>query len=143
MSPARAALAPSFAIETQFGYAAAGGARATILSSAMASFAVSFAITGGFAFSFIHAWSGQSGSGRLPHAMPASPVTAATSGAAAAEALAMACVTDAVGATVADVAGGVGGVGVGAGSLGFEQPRSTTAKRTVERIGGQLTAKSA
>ena len=142
MSPARAALAPSFAIETQFGYAAAGGARATILSSAMASFAVSFAITGGFAFSFIHAWSGQSGSGRLPHAMPASPVTAATSGAAAAEALAMACVTDAVGATVADVAGVGVGVG-GAGSLGFEQPRSTTAKRTIERMGGQLTAKSA
>ncbi len=39
------------------------------MSSAVASPGRSFASIGGFAFAFIHAWSGQSGSGFVPHSV--------------------------------------------------------------------------
>ena len=71
-SPARAARAPSFEIDAQFVYP--GGASSAILSSALASAGRSLFITGGFAFNFIHACSGQSGRGFVPHsAAPCEP----------------------------------------------------------------------
>jgi pyrimidine-nucleoside phosphorylase len=65
MSPARAARAPSSAIDAQFEYSA--GPSFAMRSMTCASAGRSPAETGGLAFFFIHAWSGQSGRGFFPH----------------------------------------------------------------------------
>ena len=63
--PAFAAFDPSIEMADQFEYPA--GPNLLIFSSTSPNFAVSPDATAGLAFAFIHAWSGQSGWGLVPH----------------------------------------------------------------------------
>jgi hypothetical protein len=75
MSAALAAFAPSFEIDTQLLYPVGANLPAALSASAIP--CQSLASIAGVMFFFIHPWSGQSGSGFFPQAIPPSPATVA------------------------------------------------------------------